>query len=133
MNKDSFELYNKEKRLNHERCRFIRQAQKAAFDLDDRNGLANPTERLFWPSTVVKTVSAPKRQRMIDRDDKTNELVEEDEEEPEFEPEILLNDITGYLRTTYFYCIYCGATYSNGEDLEANCPGNDITLHDEEL
>ena len=34
-----------------------------------------------------------------------------------------LQKMMNYLRTTYFYCIYCGCSYDNESDLIANCPG----------
>ncbi|KAG8743596.1 hypothetical protein FRC12_015017 [Ceratobasidium sp. 428] len=34
-----------------------------------------------------------------------------------------------YLRSKYFYCFWCGASYDNQEDLEQNCPGLDEDDH----
>ena len=60
-------------------------------------------------------------------------LVDDDDEEkePEFVPEVLLAEITEYMRVKYFYCIYCGATFNDEKDLTDNCPGNAKDLHDE--
>lgn len=34
-----------------------------------------------------------------------------------------------YLRTTYHYCIYCGCTYNDDDDMNANCPGWGRDVH----
>ena len=34
-----------------------------------------------------------------------------------------LRKMIGYLRATYSYCIYCGCSYNDENDLIANCPG----------
>ncbi|KAG8705925.1 hypothetical protein FRC08_001361 [Ceratobasidium sp. 394] len=34
-----------------------------------------------------------------------------------------------YLRSKYFYCFWCGASYDSQEDLEQNCPGLDEDDH----
>lgn len=34
-----------------------------------------------------------------------------------------------YLRSTYFYCVYCGSAYDDEADLVANCPGIDEDSH----
>ncbi|EPX75269.1 RNA-binding protein [Schizosaccharomyces octosporus yFS286] len=34
-----------------------------------------------------------------------------------------LSTVLLYLRRKYFYCLYCGFSYDNLEDLETNCPG----------
>ena len=129
--KKSFQLKTKEKALESDQIKFIRQAQKATFDLDDRSGLTEPTNPHFWPPKISEKLLAPKRPRMIDAEyeEPTPELDEIDEDE--FIPEILLNEITIYLRTAYFYCIYCGTTYANLDDLNSNCPGNSVLVHDE--
>eukprot|EP00884_Botryococcus_braunii_P008384 jgi/Botrbrau1/17547/Bobra.0766s0003.1 len=53
---------------------------------------------------------------------------EEGEEEPPIGWQALpvrdkLQDVMGYLRSTYSYCIFCGCQYSNEQDLLQNCPG----------
>lgn len=34
-----------------------------------------------------------------------------------------------YLRSKYFYCFWCGTSYSDTSDLETNCPGPDEDAH----
>ncbi|EPB79230.1 g-patch domain protein [Ancylostoma ceylanicum] len=41
-----------------------------------------------------------------------------------------LKEITGYLRSTHFYCIWCGCQFEHLEELEGYCPGLDRQAHD---
>ena len=120
--------------------RFVRQAQKAAFDLDHRNAIQQPSQPLFWPPTIAgKLENGAKRQRLSDRTDsdepsRCDERAGSDmglESEEEFDPVELLDQITSYLRSKYFYCIYCGCMFDDSAQLEAECPGNAYDLHDE--
>lgn len=38
-------------------------------------------------------------------------------------PEAKLAELLVYLRGTYRYCLFCGCSFANKRDLEANCPG----------
>ncbi|KAL5638305.1 hypothetical protein ACGC1H_005103 [Rhizoctonia solani] len=40
-----------------------------------------------------------------------------------------LEMVLEYLRTRHFYCFWCGASYNDASDLEANCPGPDEDSH----
>ncbi|ESO06668.1 hypothetical protein HELRODRAFT_143175, partial [Helobdella robusta] len=40
-----------------------------------------------------------------------------------------LEMITEYLRLTHHYCVWCGREYSGTDDLKANCPGNNASVH----
>ncbi|KAG8742311.1 hypothetical protein FRC10_001669 [Ceratobasidium sp. 414] len=65
------------------------------------------------------------------------------DEQPEFDDEAVdaarehlqknvqerLAGLVEYLRSKYFYCFWCGASYDNQEDLEQNCPGLDEDDH----
>ena len=131
-NKRSFEQNNRDRKMDSDQLRYIRQAQKSAFDLDSRENLKYPENRLFWPPKVAENISRPKRPRIIDDDyEEFNAEIIEEDEEPEFDPAQLLLGITTYLREKYFFCIYCGATFSDMADLLQNCPGNSPQLHDE--
>ena len=57
--------------------------------------------------------------------------IEEEEEEVEIPPDEMLKIITEYLRTEYLFCIWCGITFENAEDLNSNCPGNSREDHDD--
>ncbi|XP_035747913.1 G patch domain-containing protein 11 isoform X4 [Egretta garzetta] len=41
-----------------------------------------------------------------------------------------LHILTAYLRGEHFYCIWCGTTYEDSEDLSSNCPGDSAADHD---
>uniref|UniRef100_A0A8C3DSN3 G patch domain-containing protein 11 n=1 Tax=Corvus moneduloides TaxID=1196302 RepID=A0A8C3DSN3_CORMO len=41
-----------------------------------------------------------------------------------------LHILTAYLREEHFYCIWCGTTYEDSEDLSSNCPGDSAADHD---
>ncbi len=38
--------------------------------------------------------------------------------------------VLDYLRRKYSYCFWCGTQYSDAEDMENNCPGEDEDAHD---
>lgn len=41
-----------------------------------------------------------------------------------------LERLTAYLRSRYFYCVWCGTKYDDAEDLSCNCPGDTSKAHD---
>uniref|UniRef100_A0A3B3DWQ6 G patch domain-containing protein 11 n=1 Tax=Oryzias melastigma TaxID=30732 RepID=A0A3B3DWQ6_ORYME len=41
-----------------------------------------------------------------------------------------LQILTSYLRGIHFYCIWCGTTYNDEEDLCSNCPGDSAADHE---
>ena len=55
----------------------------------------------------------------------------DEEEEIEFPPDQMLLVITQYLRTEHLFCIWCGITFNDTEDLENSCPGNSREDHDD--
>lgn len=34
-----------------------------------------------------------------------------------------LGEVLQYLRTQYWYCLYCGTAYENAADMASHCPG----------
>jgi hypothetical protein len=61
---------------------------------------------------------------------------EEDLPEPavepqDFEPDEMLSMLTGYLRSEHLYCLWCGITFSDVEDLNSHCPGGTREDHDD--
>jgi hypothetical protein len=50
---------------------------------------------------------------------------------PDFEPDEMLSILTGYLRTEHLYCVWCGITFSDAEDLNGHCPGKGRDDHDD--
>ncbi|XP_029642886.1 G patch domain-containing protein 11 isoform X3 [Octopus sinensis] len=45
-------------------------------------------------------------------------------------PEEKLEMVIDYLRNTYFYCLWCGATFDSIKDMDENCPGNCRSAHE---
>ena len=94
MRKQKYDRYVRGKVEKNNIMRDLRQAQEAIEMLDEQNG----------------------KQR--------NSLLLGDDDDCDLETlESHLRKMIAYLRTTYFYCIYCGCSYEDENDLIANCPG----------
>ncbi|XP_047459356.1 G patch domain-containing protein 11 [Mugil cephalus] len=104
----------------------LRRSQRSCEQLDSQKGITIPREDWYWPKA--------------DGDNEEDDLKEEEEEEEEEEDkeeEIVeltsfdkLQILTSYLRGVHFYCIWCGTTYNDEEDLCSNCPGDTAADHD---
>jgi len=55
----------------------------------------------------------------------------EEDEGDEFTSEEKLQILTGYLRSQYNYCLWCGISYENSDELKASCPGPTREDHDD--
>jgi len=53
------------------------------------------------------------------------------DQEEEFSSEEKLQLLTGYLRSQYNYCLWCGISYDNSDELKISCPGDTREDHDE--
>ncbi|KAK2824098.1 hypothetical protein Q5P01_021273 [Channa striata] len=97
----------------------LRRSQRACEQLDSQKGITVPREDWYWPKADV--------------DDEADEFKEEEEEEEEI-VELTSFDklqiLTSYLRGVHFYCIWCGTTYNDEEDLSSNCPGDTAADHE---
>ena len=103
------------------------RAQKSCRQLDLSKEFTEPIESWFWPK-IEKVEENP------DEEPKITEIIEEEEpeeEEIEIPSDEMLKMITEYLRTEYLFCIWCGITFENAEDLNTNCPGNSREDHDD--
>lgn len=99
----------------------LRKSQRACEQLDSQKGVTVPREDWYWPKAEA------------DEDgDAEKEEEEEDDEEEEWKLTSMdkLQILTSYLRGVHFYCIWCGTTYNDEDDLDSNCPGNTATDHD---
>ncbi|XP_005742511.1 G patch domain-containing protein 11 [Pundamilia nyererei] len=99
----------------------LRRSQRACEQLDSQKGITAPREDWYWPKA--------------NSDEEEDDLKEEDEDEDEEEVTELtsfdkLQILTSYLRGVHFYCIWCGTTYNDEEDLCANCPGDTAADHE---
>ncbi|CAG0884938.1 unnamed protein product, partial [Darwinula stevensoni] len=77
----------------------------------------DPVERWYWPSEHWKVLQGPTEDESDDEDE--DDVEEEDEPSAEDKLEML----TVYLRTKYFYCVWCGTRYEDKRDLQDQCPG----------
>ncbi|XP_026165353.1 G patch domain-containing protein 11 [Mastacembelus armatus] len=96
----------------------LRRSQRACEQLDSQKGITVPREDWYWPKA--------------DADVEEDGLKEEDEEEDAEELTSFdkLQILTSYLRGIHFYCIWCGTTYNDEEDLYSNCPGDTAADHE---
>lgn len=97
----------------------LKRSQRACEQLDSQKGITAPREDWYWPKA--------------NSDEEEDDLKEEDEDEEEV-TELTSFDklqiLTSYLRGVHFYCIWCGTTYNDEEDLCANCPGDTAADHE---
>lgn len=97
----------------------LRRSQRACEQLDSQKGITVPREDWYWPKAEAD-------------DDEEEEVKEEEEEEEIVELTSFdkLQILTSYLRGVHFYCIWCGTTYNDEEDLCSNCPGDTAADHE---
>ncbi|KAF3708404.1 G patch domain-containing protein 11 Coiled-coil domain-containing protein 75 [Channa argus] len=98
----------------------LKRSQGACEQLDSQKGITVPREDWYWPKA--------------DADDEAEGFEEEDDDEEEDIVELTSFDklqiLTSYLRGIHFYCIWCGTTYNDEEDLCSNCPGDTAADHE---
>lgn len=110
---DDFRGRIAQKRIEHLIETDMYKSQKVCQQLDEQREIEKPNETWYWPTTIKQTNES---------DDDTDS--EEEEEECEtLTTKEKLEILTKYLREKYFYCIWCGVTYENEDDLRDNCPG----------
>ncbi|XP_017142295.1 G patch domain-containing protein 11 isoform X1 [Drosophila miranda] len=117
----STEAYRKRAMLKAEERKLqydIRRCQQTCESLDVAADVQEPDLDFFWqPKPKEKEESGSEAEQ---------DLPEEDEELPkeeQYSASEQLELLTGYLRTAYSFCYWCGTRYDSGEDLETNCPG----------
>ncbi|XP_036403001.1 G patch domain-containing protein 11 [Megalops cyprinoides] len=98
----------------------LRRSQRACEQLDSQRGITVPREGWYWPVT----------EQDKEEDDEEAEDNKEEDEGEELSPLDKLHILTSYLRGVHFYCIWCGTTYNDEEDLTSNCPGDTAADHD---
>jgi hypothetical protein len=106
----------------------LQQAQRqlaacrvAIQELDERHG--ETKYKFLWPSTSLGTEDVGDAG---DADDESSRdmIVTRSEWEGAVDAVFVrLALARAYLRSQYFYCLYCGVEYSSGEELESKCPG----------
>ena len=93
------------------------KSQKVCRDLDMAKEVTEPAEKWFWPD--------------LPKDEETEEEEEEDIPGSEFEPHEKLYMLTTYFRKEYLYCLWCGHSFNDSDDIQQNCPGRNREDHDE--
>jgi len=97
------------------------KSQKSCRELDLKKEFTEPMETWFWPKEL-----------------RQNKLLGDDEEEEEEEEEAgivftngeQLEMVVEYLRTEHIYCVFCGISFYNPDDMGVNCPGPTRDDHD---
>ncbi|XP_020813705.1 G patch domain-containing protein 11 [Drosophila serrata] len=94
----------------------IRRCQQTCESLDLKAGVTLPDLEFFWP---------PQPKEEGDSDPEEDDPTEEEEtpKEEQYTPVEQLELLTGYLRTAYSFCYWCGTHYEGSADLDSNCPG----------
>ncbi|KAL6742003.1 hypothetical protein Aduo_015203 [Ancylostoma duodenale] len=122
--------------------RDILTSRKICVELDTRINIELPEQSWFWKSykqvTNIEDDSGRLDQNDVGDDDlrycyaNGKEAPQEVrfDELPDEELCERLKQITGYLRSTHFYCIWCGCQFEHQEELEGYCPGLDRQAHD---
>ncbi|XP_022091325.1 G patch domain-containing protein 11-like isoform X2 [Acanthaster planci] len=93
------------------------KSQKACEHLDRLQEIVEPVEPWYWPK------QPPKMQ------EDEEEEVEENECGSDMTSAEKLVHLTGYLRRQHRYCIWCGTSFDDGNDLADNCPGDTADDH----
>ncbi|XP_016978369.1 G patch domain-containing protein 11 [Drosophila rhopaloa] len=93
----------------------IKRGQQTCESLDLKSGITEPDLEFFWPPK-------PKDEDETGSEEEDPEADETSKDEP-FTPSEQLGLLTGYMRTAYSFCYWCGTHYEDAEDLSTNCPG----------
>uniref|UniRef100_A0A8R1TMH5 G patch domain-containing protein 11 n=1 Tax=Onchocerca volvulus TaxID=6282 RepID=A0A8R1TMH5_ONCVO len=120
----------------------LKKSRKVCQELDARNGLEVPTSYHFWPIYKImkeEDTSLVKKRRIEESESITESFIYfngktapddlEIGELPENEIIGLLTELTRYLRSVHYYCVWCGAQYNSEEELKNNCPGGTREEH----
>lgn len=129
------------------------RSQKACCQLDQSKGYTEPLETWFWPEANDDNINTEDEDYSDKQPDNVDELKDgadpivdisnlkeviettttdqNKEVNNEFSPEEQLEMISEYLRSEYFYCLWCGITFSDFDDMFASCPGPTRADHDD--
>ncbi|XP_033166070.1 G patch domain-containing protein 11 [Drosophila mauritiana] len=93
----------------------IKRCQQTCESLDLKSAITEPELDFFWPPKPKD-----EDESQSDADDPEVEVPAKEEQ---YNPSEQLELLTGYLRTAYCFCYWCGTHYDDAEDLGSNCPG----------
>ncbi|TDH01093.1 hypothetical protein EPR50_G00176530 [Perca flavescens] len=105
----------------------LRRSKQACEQLDSQKGITVPREEWYWPKAETDDDEDGLEEEEEDEEDDKEEEEEEIVELTSFDK---LHILTSYLRGIHFYCIWCGTTYNDEEDLCSNCPGDTAADHE---
>ncbi|XP_061405650.1 G patch domain-containing protein 11-like [Lethenteron reissneri] len=97
----------------------LRKSRGACEQLDQQKGVREPLEPWFWMQPEPDE----------DEDDEDDEEEDDDDQPNRLQKQEMLQKLTGYLRSEHFYCIWCGTSYEDRDDLDSNCPGSTAEDH----
>ncbi|XP_076341695.1 G patch domain-containing protein 11-like isoform X2 [Tachypleus tridentatus] len=106
--KTNFQQYSRNKIAQKRLLTDLRNSQKACEQLDKSIDIEVPHEPWFWPHSEMTDAN------LNESDDDDNA---EKEEEEELDPSEKLEILTAYLRSTHFYCVWCGTAHE-GENFK---------------
>lgn len=107
------------------------KSQKACEQLDFRKNIKEPLEKYYWPKEFLKSKEDKDSEIDDDDDDDDSNDEDNDDDDNELSKTDQLERLTEYLRTTYFYCIWCAIEFNDSDDMISNCPGKTSTDHDD--
>ncbi|KAH9493382.1 G patch domain-containing protein 11 [Dermatophagoides farinae] len=109
--------------------------QKICYNLDHQSNESitgspppPPQEEWYWPKEFLAALRA-KNDDEENEDEKNDDDEDEDDDENEIDYQERLEQLDHYVRSEYFYCLWCGCRYDSNVDLIDNCPGNTRQLH----
>jgi hypothetical protein len=99
----------------------LKKIRSACQSLDEKN---NIEKHWFWPEDA-------KVRDIRDQDfyfKKEQDTLDMFQQLPEDEKLEMINE---YVRSRYYYCVWCGLAYTTREEMLNECPGNSREIHDE--
>lgn len=100
----------------------LRRSQRSCEQLDSQKGVTAPREDWYWPKTNAEEEE--------EEEEEDGPKDEDEDEAVELTSYDKLHILTSYLRGRHFYCLWCGTTYNDEEDLCSNCPGDTAADHE---
>jgi len=113
---EDFQKRMRSKALERQIENDVKKSKIACKDLDTKKNI-DAKESWYWPY-IHKEI-----------DEETEDVDEHEAEEPELIDQ--LEDLTDYLQTEHFYCVWCGIKYEDMCDLESHCPGDTYEAHED--
>ena len=134
---------NQLKKQNERRT--LKELEKARQTVQTLDEMHEVGRTPFWPDDLCKLSAAAGDGDATDMADGFHYVLQDDDtdEAGRKEEDVIANrftllkdedklaEILCYLRSTYYYCLYCGDRFSSTEELMSLCPGETRDVHDE--